>query len=92
MQERLDQRPPGPDEQNHHEQGDALEEREQVVHDAPGLRRPGQPQVVVPDGLEQHGEGLEDQQDRHHVVDVVHLWWPREEGKRRTTRDGDGDT
>lgn len=73
VQEGLDQRPAGPDEQHDHEQGDALKEREEVVDDAPGLRGAGQAEVVVPDGLEQHGEGLEHQENRHHVVDMIHL-------------------
>lgn len=28
---------------------------------------------MVTDGLEQHGEGLEDEENRHHVMNVVHL-------------------
>ncbi len=73
VQEGLDERPAGPDEQHDHEQGDALQEREEVVHDAPRLRGAGQAEVVVPDGLEQHGEGLEHQENRHHVMDMIHL-------------------
>lgn len=61
VQERFHERPPRADEQNHHEESDPLEEGEEVVDDAPRLGRPREPEVMIPDGLEQHGQGLEHQ-------------------------------
>ena len=50
-----------------------FKEREDVVDDRPLVTDTGGGDKVVPDRFEEHGHGLDHQQHRHHVVDLLHL-------------------
>mmetsp|Transcript_24466 Transcript_24466/g.43569 ORF Transcript_24466/g.43569 Transcript_24466/m.43569 type:complete len:213 (-) Transcript_24466:314-952(-) len=70
---RLDQRPAGADEKYHSEQQEAFQKRKDVVDDRPFVTHTRSGDEMVTNGFEEHGHRLDNQQHRHHVVDLLHL-------------------
>mmetsp|Transcript_17463 Transcript_17463/g.35489 ORF Transcript_17463/g.35489 Transcript_17463/m.35489 type:complete len:311 (-) Transcript_17463:422-1354(-) len=69
--EGLEERPATSNEQYNHEKQHPLQEREQVVEHTPRLPTPRPPRVPPLHGVGEDGEGLDEEEEGHEVVDVV---------------------
>mmetsp|Transcript_34277 Transcript_34277/g.57565 ORF Transcript_34277/g.57565 Transcript_34277/m.57565 type:complete len:279 (-) Transcript_34277:379-1215(-) len=69
-EEGLEERPPGPNKDDHDKQHDAAQEREHVVCDVPPIWATSGADKMIHATLGEYSEGLGNQQARHQVVDL----------------------